>query len=343
MSVEQMLENQVETNEVDDTAKVDEDVNDDVVDVQDNDDSGADDFDQSKFLEGLLNEESKEVEDEPKTEEPKVEEPKAPEVEAKPKTPEEEDADLVSAIPSERGKERIQTLLRQGREHKAEVESYRRTIQESGLDQESFNNLLTITKLVSSGSPEEIERGLAALETVRGNLYKSLGREAPGVDLLNGHDDLKSKVDDMSMTREDALAIAKARQFQQEEARKRQQFEMAQRDAQVYKAKVDTFQQQAMTVFASKAKELDYEVKIKALTSHFAQPGVVERFVREVPPEQWLSTLEFMYNGIAAPKAAPKPSPIAGATAKSIGVRSRSTDKYDPEKSLQSMMESMGL
>lgn len=306
-------------------------------------------FDQHDFLEKLMAD--KEVEEEKPVEEVKEEpkpeeEPKAeekPQEEEKPKTQDEEDADLLNAIPSERGKERIRHLLRQGRESRAQVEAFERTVRESGLDQESFNNLLTITKLCSSNSQEDIERGLAALETVRNNLYTSLGREAPGVDLLKGHDDLKQKVDDLAMTRDDALALVKARQFQQEQERKRQEMETQAREAAAYKAKVDDFTTKANAVFAGKAADLDFDAKVAILGKHFQKPGEVERFVREVPPEQWLSTLEYMYDSIQAPKAAPTPTPIAGVNQKRTGYRSRGNERFDPEKSVASIMESMGL
>ena len=305
-------------------------------------------FNQHDFLEKLMadkeGEEEKPVEEEkvePKPEETKEEE--KPQEEVKPKTQDEEDADLLNAIPSERGKERIRHLLRQGRESRAQVEAFERTVRESGLDQESFNNLLTITKLCSSSSQEDIERGLAALETVRNNLYTSLGREAPGVDLLKGHEDLKQKVEDFAMTREDALALAKARPFEQEQTRQRQAIEAQAREAAAYKAKVDDFTTKANAVFAGKAADLDFDAKVAILGKHFQKPGEVERFVREVPPEQWLPTLEYMYDSIQAPKAAPTPTPIAGVNQKRTGYRSRGNERFDPEKSVANIMESMGL
>ena len=347
MSLEQQLDDLIEDKEEDVTEPVDDMGDDAQVDESEhNEEDGAEPFDQAEFLEKLMSEEKVEESDEEKTEEPKAEEaPKEEEkkVEETPKTQDEEDADLLNAIPSERGKERIRNLLRQGRESRAQVEAFNRTVQESGLDQESFTNLLTITKLCSSSNPEEVERGLAGLEAVRNNLYMSLGREAPGVDLLKGHEDLKQKVEDFAMTRDDALALAKARQFQQEQARQRQQIEAQAREAAAYKAKVDDFQTKANAVFASKAADLDFNAKIEIMGKHFQKPGQVERFVREVPPEQWLSTLEYMYDSIQAPKPQPKPTPIAGVSHKRTGYRSRTEGTFDPEKSVASIMDSMGL
>lgn len=346
MSLEEKLDELIEEKDDEVVEPVETEEDNQVEEPDEKEEGGDEPFDQAEFLKKLMNEGEDETKEEEKTEEPKVEEtPKEEEkkVEEAPKTEEEEDADLLNAIPSERGKERIRTLLRQGRESKQQVEAFQRTVQESGLDQESFGNLLMITKLCSSSNQEDVERGLAALEAVRNNLYTSLGREAPGVDLLKGHDDLKAKVEDLAMTREDALALAKARQFQQEQERARQQQEEQAKEMAAYKAKVDDFQVKANAVFASKAKDLDFNAKIQIMGKHFQKPGQVERFVREVPPEQWLSTLEYMYDSIQAPKPTPKPTPIAGVSHKRTGFRSRTDGSFDPEKSVASIMDSMGL
>ena len=345
MSLEEKLDELIEEKEDEVVEPVETGEDDQVEEPEEKEEGGAEPFDQASFLEKLMNGEKTEEEEEKPAESKAEEEPKEEEkkVEEAPKTQEEEEADLLNAIPSERGKERIRNLLRQGRESRAQVEAYQRTVQESGLDQESFSNLLMITKLCSSSNQEDVERGLAALETVRNNLYTSLGREAPGIDLLKGHDDLKQKVDDLAMTRDDALALAKARQFQQEQARVRQQQEAQAKEMAAYKARVDDFQVKANAVFASKASDLDFNAKIQIMGKHFQKPGQVERFVREVPPEQWLSTLEYMYDSIQAPKPQPKPTPIAGMNQKRTGFRSRTDGSFDPEKSVASIMDSMGL
>lgn len=304
-------------------------------------------FDQADFIEKMIDK-AEEPAEEPKEDKAdvgaeKAEEKPSEDAPEAPKTEEDEEADLLKAIPSERGKERIRHLLRQGRESRAQVEAFQRTVQESGLDAESFTNLLTITKLCSSSNPADIEKGLAGLESVRANLYQMLGREAPGIDLLSGHDDLKSKVDDLVMTRDDALTLARARQLQQEQDRQRKEQEARNQEMAAYKKKVDDFQTNANAVFARKASDLDFNDKVAIMSEHFKQPGQLERFVRDVPPEQWVSTLEYMYDSIRAPKPAATPTPIAGVNHKRTGYRSRGNEAFDPETSVSNIMESMGL
>lgn len=306
--------------------------------------SAEEEFDQAEFLEKMMDK-AEGAEPEAKEEAPNADPVEAKETPAKDeaKGEEDEDAEILNAIPSERGKERIRTLLRQGRESRAQVEAFQRTVQESGLDQESFANLLTITKLCSSSNAQDVERGLAGLEAVRTQLYTMLGREAPGVDLLKGHADLQSRVDDLSMTREDALTLAKARQLQAEQDRQRLAAEKQQQEMEAYKSRVDAFQSKATAMFAGKQNELDFNAKVQIMSEHFKKPGALERFVRDVPPEQWLSTLEYMYDTIQAPKAAPAPSPIAGVNHMRTGYRSRGIEEFDPEKSVANIMDSMGL
>ena len=109
------------------------------------------------------------------------------------KTEAEEEAELLDGVKSERGRQRLQKLLSDGRGYRTQLQQMRQTIANAGLDPESFGNLLEISRLCNSNSQDDITRGLQMLENVRGTLYRALGREAPGIDLLNGFDDLQER------------------------------------------------------------------------------------------------------------------------------------------------------
>lgn len=103
------------------------------------------------------------------------------------------------AIPSDRGRARISQLLSQGRQARSSLAAVQRLVSDSGLDQESLTSLLTIAKNVSSKDPQALEEGLRQLEAVRANLYRQVGREAPGVDLVARYSDLQKRVTEMGM------------------------------------------------------------------------------------------------------------------------------------------------
>ncbi len=281
--------------------------------------------------------------------EPKPAEPAKdvkPEEQPKPAaSPEQEEAELVKSIPSERGRKRMTQLLREGREARTNLDSFRRVVSDSGLDQESFGNLLTITKLCSSANPQDLDRGLKMLEDVRTALYRQVGREAPGVDLLAGQSDLQERVKAMGISREDALAIARGRQA---EAAQKEQYEAArqeQAEQAAFMAKLDNFKQVTTQAFAAHQNDLDFNERIAILQKRFT-PQEIIRFAREVPPEQWGPTLMYYYDMagdmVQKPAAQPRPNVIAGRPSRAAGARVNAKVAATPE-GIAARMEELGL
>lgn len=288
----------------------------------------------------------------PKEEEPAAKQPEVSAKEEKPEeqpkpaaSPEQEEAELVKAIPSERGRKRMTQLLREGREARTNLDSFRRVVSDSGLDQESFGNLLTITKLCSSANPQDLDRGLKMLEDVRTALYRQVGREAPGVDLLAGQSDLQERVKAMGISREDALAIARGRQA---EAAQKAQYEAAQQEQAeqaAFMAKLDNFKQVTTQAFAAHQNDLDFNERIAVLQKRFT-PQEIIRFAREVPPEQWGPTLMYYYDMagdmVQRPAAQPRPNVIAGRPSRAAGARVNAKVAATPE-GIAARMEELGL
>lgn len=250
------------------------------------------------------------------------------------------EADLLACVKSERGKERLSKLLAEGRQNSETLQAMQRTINSAGLDKESFSNLMEISRLVSSNDPQEIERGLKAFEDVRTRMYQSLGREAPGVDLLAQYPDLAQKVNGMTMSREDALQIVQARQVQAAEkeryaAQKAQQQELS---------RIQSFGQQVQQTFAARSKEADFDARIEVLKKHFSRPGVVQQFVASNPPENWASALMWMYDNVSMPTAqsTSNPAPITQNRARSAGIRV-SNIKGGSVDSIEERMRELGL
>ena len=216
-----------------------------------------------------------------------------------PPAQEETDEQFAESIKSERGKSRFKKLIEERNQYREQADGYSREVQAAGLDREAHANLLNISRLVSSSNPEDITQGLKMLEAVRTNLYQSLGREAPGVDLLGNAPDLREKVDSMAMSREDAIAIMNARRFQEEQKAMAQRQQQAQIEAQQYQAKIAEFGKKAEQAFTSRSQELDFEPKLNALKQHFSNPENVQKFVQANPPERWGDALMWMYDNVA--------------------------------------------
>lgn len=260
-----------------------------------------------------------------------------------PKAPEKDadiEADLLKGVRSERGKERLQKMLNERKEARTQLESMQNYIQASGLDADGFANLMGIARLVSSSNPAEQKQGLQALETVRAELYKQIGLEAPGIDLLADHKDLKQKVDDMELTREDALDILRGRNVQAkqvEEVQRRQAIEAKQKELQ-------GFGDRAVKAFSARSSEPAFNAKVDAMQKYFAVPGRLQQFVSTHSPETWESALLWMYDNIAVQPTPQRQSatPITQQRARSTGTRV-TTESQGSAAGVAALMDSLGL
>lgn len=264
----------------------------------------------------------------------------------KPQPKELTDADLVRSIPSERGRERIAKLLSEGRQSQQQVQQFQQAVQSAGLDQESFSNLLQISQLVSSPNQQDIERGLQMFEQVRTSLYRSLNREAPGVDALDGFDDLKEKVKSMGMDRKDAVAIAQSRREQVARAQQLQAQQAMAQDQQQFVQRIEHFKQSAMQAIKTRANDIDFQAKLDILTKQLSDPQRLQRLVSTMPPEAWPDMLLTMYDSIQAPvRAAPRPvaRPLAGRTPSGLGRRTGDRGPVTAETAVEKQMQEMGL
>jgi type III secretory pathway component EscV len=155
------------------------------------------------------------------------------------------------------------------------------------------------------------------IETQRAALYQKLGVEAPGIDLLAGHDDLKAAVENMEITRDKALELAKLRktqadltQRQQADLTQRQQAETERAQSQEqYRQTVQSAASAMETYLTTRAKEADHPARLKIIGEHFQNPANLQRFVQTFEPKQWTAALQMMYDGIVVPKAAPSAQP----------------------------------
>lgn len=282
--------------------------------------------------------------DQPEAKEPdKQEEAKpaeAKEEQAK-QTPVDEETEVLASVRSERGKKRLQEMLSERKEAISQLEGLQGYIREAGLDKEGFTNLLMLARLVNSKDVEQRKLGLKGLEAVRTDLYKSLGQEAPGVDLLEGFDDLQKKVKDLELSKDDAILVARARMIQQQhEEQLKQQTERAN-----LQKEMENFGAKAMEAFAQRANDADFEQRIVTLQKYFENKDNLQRFVKTHPPESWGPALLFMYEQIgeiSPARPAATPTPITQSRARSIGNRTNN-DKRDNEQGIASLIEELGI
>jgi hypothetical protein len=214
-------------------------------------------------------------------------------------TPPNEEAELLEGVRSDRGRQRIQQVFAEKKALERDVGEFREMITGTGMNPQQFAQSLEYGRLVNAGDEASIRVALEMVEAQRKTLYAQLGVEAPGVDLLAEHADLKTAVEDMEITRERAVELAKLRRGEQQ----RQQREKAsQAQAQSQQAYQQTVANASTTLEAylnSRAGEVDHPARIKALTDHFSNPENMQKFVSNYRPEQWLDTVQMLYDNVA--------------------------------------------
>ncbi len=222
---------------------------------------------------------------------------------AEAKTPEQEEAELLDGVKSERGKDRIRQVFAERKQLEQDIAEFKQLVQGTGMTPQDFAQTLEFGRLVNSGDEKDVRVALEMIESQRAMLYQRLGVEAPGIDLLQGHDDLKAAVDNMEITRDRAVELAK---FRKSEAAKLQQQQEVQASTQRQQQFQQTVQSAAGAMedyLKTRANEVDHPARMKVITSHFQNPANLQAFIQTYEPHQWAATIKMMYDGIVVPKA----------------------------------------
>ncbi len=258
-----------------------------------------------------------------------------------PPTPEQEEAELLAGVKSDRGRERIKQVFAERKQLEQDITEFRELVKSTGMSAQEFAQTLEFGRLVNSGDEKNLRVALEMIEGQRAMLYQKLGVEAPGVDLLAGHDDLKQAVENMEITRERALELAKFRKVDAE-TKARQQAEQTQlQERQTFEKTVKDAAGAMEAYLETRKNEVDHTARMKIISDHFRNPANLQKFVSTYRPDQWAATVQMMYDNIVVPKAAaPGPQPIRSRPA-TLGAPA--ANAAAPIDRIAQRMESMGL
>lgn len=230
--------------------------------------------------------------------------------------------------------ERWERLRSYGQGHAQRAGAYDELVRASGANQEEFGDLLRFCGLATSGTPAGLEQAISVLEQYRTKLYQALGREAPGVDFLTDHADLREQVENLDLSREHALELAQARR---ERATMEQQYAQ-QREAD---RQLHSWQQRKERAVA----QLDaMGAEFQRTDLHYAQvrpliEAEAPEIARTLPPEQWPREVERLYRVLtASAQRFSRPAPRRGDPQPLRGLAPR---HGEPEP--QSLREAIGL
>ena len=205
--------------------------------------------------------------------------------------------------------ERVKTipdLERRANEATQQLETVRRMVADSGLAPQEFTETLELSRMARSSDPRELQQALQRIDSIRADLATRLGAEVPGVDLLSQHPDLKTRVEGLTLSREDALEMIRLRTQNQTAQRSQQQqteFQQFQQNVQQAAARMDA-------TLAQRAATPGHAEKVAFIRNHFADPQRLRAFVETYQPQQWEAAVLMMYDAYTPPVAAvPAPAP----------------------------------
>ena len=276
-----------------------------------------------------------------KGEEKPADKPEDPPAAAAPKTPEQEEAELLEGVKSDRGRERIRQVFAERKQLEQDINEVRELISSTKMSPDEFAQALEYGRLINSGDEKDVRVALEIIEGQRSALYQRLGVEAPGVDLLAGHEDLKTAVENLEITKERALELAKYRkadQIKQQETQQHQQ--TIQQQAQYQKTVQDAAG--AMEAYlGTRAHEVDHTARMEVIANHFKNPANLQEFVAKFEPHQWPTAIKLMYDGVVVSKApAHSPQPLRSRPANLGNPSAAGTTPIDR---IASRLDSMGI
>ena len=277
--------------------------------------------------------EAKPLEPTPKPEPAAEPAPKAPTAEAP------TDEELIRAIPSERGRSRIQQIVAERQQALQASQNFLEAVTGAGYDDETFSQVLQLGRWISSPDREDRVRAMQFLETVRENIAKDIGEPVEGKDVLDP--DLREKVNNLELTEDGALEILRARrqlQSQKADAEALQRF----RDQQT--ANDQAIQQGRNVVvqtLAAHKQELDYAPRIRAVRDWLQHPANMQQIINQ-GPANWGNAVEFLYRNIAVQKQRPSsPQPLTSTTMRR-GTAETSNPR-DPQAGLMAYFREHGI
>ena len=235
----------------------------------------------------------------------------------------------------------VPELERRATEAETALTGVRELVAQSGLQPEEFQGMLTMGRLYKSSDPKELQQALEQLDGLRADLATRLGVDAPGVDVLAAHPDLKSKVEGMMLSREDALEIVRLRNT----AAQASQATAASRDMQQYQQTVQAAAKEMDATLAARAATPGHQAKVDHIRQYFADPARLQAFVTTYQPNQWKAAVLMMYDTYTPAPAMPTvpaaPQPLRPGNV-SAGVRVPNGKPVSREEAVTNAWDALG-
>lgn len=201
-------------------------------------------------------------------------------------------------------KERIQTLAGKVKElipaleeRNRDLEAIMNPILESGATPTQYKQSLDYLRLVNSPSRADKEKALEIMQGEIRALATMLGKPVPGVNFLEGHDDLIQAVGSGRMTHEHAMELAAARAAQGYQKKTDERVALERQSG----------EDQAKAVQNGRAALNQLEASLRADPNYLAKKAVLINQLKPVfariHPSEWAATFHQAYLALPAPAA----------------------------------------
>jgi hypothetical protein len=174
---------------------------------------------------------------------------------------------------------------------------------EAKVEPEELSQLLEYNKMVKTGN---LQGALKVINEQRVAILKAMGKEEPGVDLLDDFPDLKGKVTENEMSRESALELANSRRrAAQDEQNRNAQAERDRQDQSGVRARETALAEIDRWCKEAAKGDIDYKAKeTKIMLKKGDEPSLLDGILRDYPPNLWLPTLRRLFSTIEVVKPA---------------------------------------
>jgi hypothetical protein len=204
------------------------------------------------------------------------------------------------------------TEIKQNYEHVAGQQTeWQGVLEESTAQPEQLAAALNFIRAFNEGTPQSLEQAYEIMSVQMKEIATLLGKEIPGVDPLEGFDDLQKRIEDGFLEREDAVQIANAR---------RQQEALKANSTQSHQTRQQTaVRNRVLNDISGFGQEIQAKHPEKFKRYIGTLEAVIASTVRSnAPPDQWLPSIQQVWDALPNVVAAvppPKkdaPNPLTG-------------------------------
>lgn len=237
---------------------------------------------------------------------------------ADPETPEQMEKELLEEVKSERGQRRVRALMddhkalqQQFDDVKKTNEDFSNILTETRLSPEGFAQVIEFSRLLGQGGEQNMRVALQMIDAQRAEICKQLGVKAPGVDPLSDFQDLRMAVENMELSEDRAIELAKLRRAQAQQQQNAKMQGEQERQQQEYTQRVQNFSTQAQSLFQQlQVSDPAYKAKEMKIAEALQNPAFVQNLLSNFGPEQWIHQLKFMYDNIQVAPAVKRQVPL---------------------------------